>query len=107
MSKVKKFSELDELVEPVEKLSGEYEIDSILDIIKDEDIDDFLSKNEAYTTINNTNMVTKEIKRGEFIWLSALIRPKDKEYMTPTPAVLKLKVVDIFKGLKYLNKIMK
>lgn len=106
MNKVKKFNELTD-DEPIEKALGEYEIESVLDIIKDEDIDDFLKSNEDYTTINNTNMVTKEVKRGEVIWLSALVRPKDKNYMNPIPVVLKLKVMDIFKGLKYLNKIMK
>lgn len=107
MSDIKKFGDMFQEEEEEENgtLEGAYEIDTIIDVIRDIDIDDYLAKNENMVMYNNLS--TSEVKRGEVIWISTLLRTKDRPYMTPIPAVLKLKVMDIHKGLKYLNKVIK
>lgn len=106
MSVVKKYDDMFQSEEEDDDvLKGEYEIDTIIDIIRDVNIEDYLRQNENMVMFNN--MSTTEVKRGEVIWLSTMIRPKDRPYMKPIPAVLKLKVMDIHKGLKYLNKVIK
>lgn len=118
MKKVKKFKEynqeplmndledkfLDEHGEEFDP--SEWEIDQIISIL-DEDptkSEDNLLK-EAITFDAS---VPKDIKRGEYIWITSLIKRKGStNYNDPgRQAVIKLRVVEIFYGLAHLNKVI-
>lgn len=106
--KVKKFGELSTDIENTElemdfdKISsGEFEIESIIDIFHDpKDI------KENFVGINS-DLTKKEVKRGDTIYITAMIKKPGNSMTSPaTQAVLKLRIVDIYQGLSYLNKII-
>jgi len=107
--KIKKCDELssdinkDELKPEVQKLVGEYEIDEILDIFLDpKDI----PLVEGAIGIN-TDLSVKEVKRGDTIWITALLRKQGHSFTSPAvQGVIKVRIVDIFYGLQYLNKVI-
>lgn len=48
-----------------------------------------------------------EVKRGQIIWLTALLKKPGTSYSNQTLGVLKLRVVDYFYGLSKLNQVIK
>ena len=109
MGKIKKYNELSSDIEsnsvdiPIEKLSGEYHIEEILDIFLDpKDI----PVKEGMMGIN-TDLSNREIKRGELIYITALVRKSGHSVTSPAvQCVIKLRVVDIYQGLQYLSKVI-
>ena len=109
MNKIKKYDELStdinnkDLESEIEKLKGEYQIEEILDIFTDpKDIPVV----EGAAVINGD--INKDVKRGDIIWITALIRKQGQSSTSPaTTATIKVRVVDIYNGLSMLNRILK
>ena len=107
--KLKKFIELsddiksDDFEISFDKIkSEEFEIVNIIDIFYSPEAIDKLKENFLGV---NTDLTKKEIKRGDEIYITAMIRKKGSSMTSPsTQAVIKLRVVDIYNGLSYLNK---
>jgi|GEM_PF-4384030 len=109
MKKVKKFNELSddirdkEFSDYIQKASGEFQIEEILDIFLDPK--DIPVKEGAIGI--NTDLSVKEVKRGDYVWITALLRKQGHSFTSPSvQGVIKLRVVDIFYGLQYLNKVI-
>ena len=109
-NKVKKFNELSNDIKDqnlemdIEKLKKDgFEIDSIIDIFHDpKDIE--LKENIIGIP---SDLTKKELKRGDCIYISALIKKKGTSFSSPAiQAVLRVRIVDIFHGLSYLNKVI-
>ena len=107
--KIKKYDELSSdikdsnLESDIEKLKGEYQIEEILDIFTDPND---IPVQEGAIGIN-TDLSVKEVKRGDTIWITALLRKTGHSFTSPAvQGVIKLRVVDIYYGLQYLNKVM-
>ena len=49
----------------------------------------------------------KEIKRGDYVWLSCLMKKPGLSYSASQQGVIKCRVVDIFIGLSKLNQLMR
>lgn len=81
------------------------EIEQIIDIIKDESV---ISKIEENITVD-TSISVGEVKRGQIIYLTALLkRPhQTTPYNQTTIGVLKCRIVDYFYGLNKLKQVMK
>jgi hypothetical protein len=109
MKHIKKYDNLssdikdEKLQDEVKKLTGEYEVEEILDIFLDpKDIPIV----EGAIGVN-TDLSVKEVKRGDYIWITALLRKNGQSFNSPAvQGVIKLRVVDIFYGLQYLNKVI-
>lgn len=109
MAKIKKYDELSSDIEnknleiDIEKLKGEYRIEEILDVFLDpKDI----PVTEGIMGIH-TDLSNNEIKRGQLVYISALLRKEGHSLSSPAvQSVIKLRVIDIFKGLQYLNKVI-
>jgi hypothetical protein len=106
--KIKKFDELsvdievEELDIDIDKLK-EFEIESIIDIFQGPEKDQ-IKENIIGVPSSLTN---KEVKRGDLIYITAMIRKPGQSFTSPaTQAVIKLRVVDIYQGLSYLNKVI-
>lgn len=86
--------------------SGEYEIESVIDVFLDPN--DIKLKESGIVGIT-TDLTNKEVKRGDTIYITAMIRKSGStSFSSPSiQSVLKLRVVDIYHGLSYLNKIVK
>ena len=111
-AKIKKFDELSKDIEDkdlemdIEKVkSGEYEIESIIDVFRDpKDIPESLRENVVITGVN----LTDGIKRGDTIYISCLMKKKGSSISSPASShVLRVRIIDIYHGLSYLNKILK
>ncbi len=108
--KVKKFKELSDDIDSEifdnngEKLEGEYEIESIIDVFTDPK--DITSVSENFGI--NQDLSVKEVKRGNTIWITALLRkPGTTSFTSPAvQGILKLRIVDIYYGLQYLSKVI-
>jgi hypothetical protein len=109
MSKIKKYDELSSDIDrkdleiDIEKLKGEYQIEEILDIFTDpKDI----PVKEGVMGVK-ADLSNKEIKRGEIIYITALVRKAGHSVSSPAvQSVIKLRVVDIYHGLSMLNKVI-
>lgn len=106
--KIKKFDQLSKDLEKEtfevddEKIKG-FEIESIIDIFTEPEEKD-ISENVIGVP---TSLTEKEVKRGDLIYITAMIRKPGQSFTSPaTQAVLKLRVVDIYQGLSYLNKVI-
>lgn len=107
-SKIKKFSQLssdienDNLEDNLDKVT-KFEIESIIDVFTEPEDND-LKENVIGIP---SSLTDKEVKRGDLIYITAMIRKPGQSFTSPaTQAVLKLRVVDIYKGLSYLNKVI-
>lgn len=81
------------------------EIEQIVDIIKDESL---INKIEENMTID-TSVSVGEVKRGQIIYLTALLkRPhQTTPFNQTTMGVLKVRVIDYFYGLNKLKQVMR
>ena len=90
-----------------EKIEGPVEIVKVLDIVKDEKE---IKKIEevASTPVVNTDISLKTVKRGDIIYVTALLeKPGSKaSWTSQTMGVLKCRIVDFYYGLNILNQVM-
>tara|TARA_R110000772_G_scaffold2410_1_gene8311 strand:- start:34083 stop:34475 length:393 start_codon:yes stop_codon:yes gene_type:complete len=90
--------EIDEVIEVLTEDPAKSEVDRI------EDIDEGGGVDEAITF---DTQVPKDIERGSYIWITAMIKRKGTNYNDPgRQAVIKLRCVDIYYGLAHLNKVI-
>jgi len=82
------------------KLEGEWEIESIIDVSKHKP-----ELNEAI--VINAELGDKSVKRGDFIYITALIHRKtDSAYYHQTQmGVIKVRIVDIYNNMLVLNNL--
>ena len=93
-------TELDDQVSDEVKstiLDGEWEIVNIIDVTTEK------PTNEAI--IINAELGNKEVKRGDFIYITALINKKGRPYHQSQMGVLKVRVVEIYNTLLVLNSL--
>jgi hypothetical protein len=110
--KIQKFSNLSTDIENIVEIdidkikNGEYEIESVIDVFLDPN--DIKLQESGIVGIT-TDLTNKDVKRGDLVYITAMIRKTGStSFSSPsTQAVLKLRVVDIYHGLSYLNKILK
>ena len=57
----------------------------------------------------STDLDAKDVKRGDTLWLTAILAPRNKSvaYSPGTMGVLKVRVVDIYYGLSKLKSMIK
>lgn len=103
MNKIKKYKELaDDLTKladiDVEQLSG-YVIDELISITFEEPTNENL--------LFNKGIAGDDVKKGQYIYLTCLFRKKGTtSFSSPSiQGVIRCRVIDIFKGTQYLNKI--
>ena len=119
MKKIKKFKEYDDEVtyEPLtdditalEKIGDEYvkitepvKIVKIIDIITDEK--EIAKIEEAFQL--DTSLTIKNVKRGDVIWLTALLEKPNSStaWNAQTISTVKCRIIDIFYGLNKLKTI--
>jgi hypothetical protein len=53
------------------------------------------------------NLNVGEVKRGQIIWMTALLKKPGTSYNNQTLGVLKVRVVDYYYGLNKLNQVIK
>lgn len=85
----------------------EWEVVKIVDIIKDDEEIEVL---EANIGLNLTaDLDAKNLKRGDYIYMTALLAPRNKStaYSPGTMGVLKCRITDIYQGLSKLKSLMK
>jgi hypothetical protein len=106
--KIKKFDELSKDIESNELeidfdkvKSGEIEIESIIDVFLDpKDI------KENYIGLNY-DLSKKELKRGDTFYITAMVKKKGTSINSPaSQAVIKVRIIDIYNGLSYLNRVI-
>ena len=114
--KIKKFKELSTDIEKPEileiedgeikaKSSDKFEIESIIDVFTDPKD---LPLQESGLVAMNADLTNKGVKRGDTIYITAMIKKEGHSMSTPaSQAVIKLRVIDIYHGLSYLNKLIK
>ena len=86
--------------------SGEYYIDSIIDVFNEPVEDEHLV--ESGLVAVDADLTNKPIKRGDIVYITALVKKKGASMSSPaSQSVVKLRVVDIYPGLNRLNSIMK
>jgi hypothetical protein len=97
----------------IEKLdSKEWEVSKIVDVIKDpkeiEDIEKQLSEKNVGFKLS-TDLDAKDLKRGDTIYLTAILAPRNKSvaYSPGTMGVIKARIVDMYYGLSKLKNIMR
>jgi hypothetical protein len=86
-----------------EKIEGPVEIVQILDIVKDpkeiEKIEEGI--------VMDTSLSIKEIKRGQMLYLTALLqKPGTASFTQQTISIVQVRVIDYWFGLNKLNQII-
>ena len=76
-------------------LDGDWEIVNVIDVSTNK------PTNEAI--IINAELGDKQIKRGEFLYVTALINKKGRPYHQSQMGVIKVRVVEIYNTLLVLN----
>jgi hypothetical protein len=111
--KIQKFSNLSTDIENIVEIdidkikNGEYEIESVIDV--------FLGEDKEYNIVESgivgitTDLTNKEAKRGDTVYITAMLRKSGTtSFSSPSiQSVLKCRIVDIYHGLSYLNKYIK
>lgn len=86
-----------------EKVKGPVEIVQITGVITDEDEIKKLEEAAGIPPVS-MDLSLKEVKRGQEIWATALLKkPGSAVYNTNTVGLLKLRIVDIYFGLSKLS----
>ncbi|CAG7581570.1 MAG: hypothetical protein SLAVMIC_00907 [uncultured marine phage] len=87
----------------------DYYIEDVLDVIIPDEKEFGNSVEENLNAIGvHSDLTVRQAKRGDIIWITALLRKKGTSSFT-SPAVqgvLKVRIVDIYYGLQYLNKVI-
>lgn len=102
---VKTVTEIDTKIETDEGFEKvkEVEIVQITGVISEEEA----QKIDEEFIVYAGDFSGKEVKRGDIIWLSCLMKKPGSSYAAQTQGVLKCRVSDIFLGLTKLNSLMK
>lgn len=87
-----------------EKVTEPMEIVSINGVITD---DEQIKKLEENIVINAGDFSNSNIKRGDIIWISCLMKKPGASYSAQQQGVLKCRVSDIYAGLSKLNSLLK
>lgn len=96
----------------IEKLdTKEWEISKIVDVIKDQDEIDDIEKQLSEKNVGfqlSSDLDAKDLKRGDTIYLTAILAPKNKSvaYSPGTMGVIKARIVDMYYGLNKLKSLM-
>jgi hypothetical protein len=87
------------------KVKGPVQIVQITGVITDEDEIKRLDE-IAGGPVLNTDLSLKQVKRGDTIWLTALLQKPSSStvYNSQTMSVIKARIVDIYYGLNKLNQ---
>jgi len=83
-----------------EKLDGEWEIVSIIDVTTPEETE--IQTNENKIVIN-AELGNNSVKRGDVLYITALLNKKGTYYNQNRMGVIKVKITDIFNSLQVLN----
>ena len=88
-----------------QKVKGPVKIVQITGVITDEDEIKRLDE-IAGGPVLNTDLSLKQVKRGDTIWLTALLQKPSSStvYNSQTMSVIKARIVDIYYGLNKLNQ---
>ncbi len=88
-----------------QKVKGPVKIVQITGVITDEDEIKKLDE-IAGGPVLNTDISLKQVKRGDTIWLTALLQKPSNStvYNSQTMSVIKARIVDIYYGLNKLNQ---
>ena len=86
-----------------EKTKEKVEIVQITGVITDENE---IKKIEEML-VQNTPMAIGEVKIGDTVWISAIIKQPQTSYNPQTLGVLQCRIVNIYKGLTKLNTLPK
>lgn len=88
-----------------QKVKGPVQIVQITGVITDEDEIKRLDE-IAGGPVLNTDLSLKQVKRGDTIWLTALLQKPSSStvYNSQTMSVIKARIVDIYYGLNKLNQ---
>lgn len=116
------------MIKKFEKYKEKYkEISNLQEIIIKDDNDNYTKSEEPMELVQITGMLTdeeeikkieesfmpdthlsiSEIKRGQIIWLTALLKKPGSSYSNQTLGVVKCRVVDYYYGLTKLNQVVK
>lgn len=91
----------------LEPIDGDvWEIDKIIDVITDpKDIE----KYENAGSNISMDLTVKSVDVGQILWLTALLKPRNKSVAYPLGemGVIKVKVMETFYGLNKLNQLQK
>jgi hypothetical protein len=94
---------------PEEFNPKEWEIDEVIEVLTEDPAKSEIEriKDNVDEAITFDTQVPKDIERGSYIWITALIKRKGTSYNDPgRQAVIKLRCVDIYYGLAHLNKVI-
>jgi len=86
------------------KITEPLELVQVTGVISDEEE---IKKIEEHFVIHAGDFSGKEIKRGEIVWLSCLMKKPGNSYASNQQGVLKCRITDIYIGLSKLNQLMK
>ena len=85
-------------------LDGEWQIDSIISVSTEPPTEDEIKSNEAI--VINAELGKDPVKRGDFIYITALINKHGSSYIQPSQmGVVKCRVVEIYNTLLVLNQL--
>ena len=105
-----KLSEFKPLADDITKIETEEEYEKVqkVEIVQ---VTGVLSEEEAAKVdeahiIHAGDFSGKEVKRGEYVWLSCLMKKPGLSYSAQTQGVVKCRIIDIFLGLSKLNQLM-
>lgn len=85
------------------KLPGEWEINSIISVSTDPPTEEDIKSNEAI--VINAELGKDPIKRGDFIYITALINKRGNYTHQNQMGVVKVRVVEIYNTLLVLNQL--
>jgi hypothetical protein len=115
---IKKFNEYNEKKDELKPLADEItkietgeeyekvqevEIVQVTGVISEEEA----KKIDENYVIHAGDFSGKEVKRGEYVWLSCLMKKPGSSYAAQQQGVVKCRIVDIYLGLSKLNSLMK
>jgi hypothetical protein len=94
-----------------EKTNGDINIIQVTGVVTDEEeikkIENQLDERVSSAPVFNTDLQVKKIKRGDTIWVTALLeKPNSTSWNAQSMGVIKCRVVDYYYGLnklKYIN----
>lgn len=97
---MKKFNE--EGIKPkIQEITDKIEIVEIIDYVLDPETNEL---DESAIVGIHTDFSNKEIKRGDIIYITAIIKKKGDSATSPgSQAVLKVRITDIYNGFSILN----
>jgi len=92
-----------------EEIEGPINITQILGVVTDPEEIKEIEKAVKENVTLDTSVVIKDIKRGDILWMTALLEKKTNtaSWNSQVLSVIKVRVVDYFYGLNKLNTIRK